>query len=236
MTTAMTRATIAIVRVSIGATLLRFASRFARPSCGRAPGQEVLDDVVAGRRERYPLYGALLYTRERRLDELVWQYLVFDRARVDAMFGRTCMLFVVEDQSAARVDRVDLGFGTTDVYAVAERLGALPEDLPCVVFFASPDRPETLVVQMAYLLPAGPVDANRLQDAFTAVASAVKVAATAAADGRLRRLENELAARALSPGADVSVRRLRRAEATGRTVLAVLTSAADLYRKTGGLG
>jgi hypothetical protein len=62
----------------------------------------------------------------------------------------------VEDQSAARVDRVDLGFGTTDVYAVAERLGALPEDLPCVVFFASPDRPETLVVQMAYLLPPAP--------------------------------------------------------------------------------
>jgi hypothetical protein len=179
----------------------------------------------------------LLYTRERTLDDLVWRYLVYDRTRLDAMLGRSCMLFVVEDQSTGRVERVDLGFGTADVYAVAERLAALPEDLPCLVFFADPaDRSETLVVTLAYLLPVGPVDVVRMQDAFTAVASAVKVAAEAPPGGRLRRLERELAHRALSPGADASGRRLRRAEVTGRTVLAVLTGAADLYRKTRGLG
>ena len=210
---------------------------------GGPPGRprlwEVLDDVAAGRRERYPFYGALLYTRQRPLDDLVWRYLVYDRARLDAMLGRSCMLFVVEDQSTAQASddhRVCLGFGTADVYAVADRLAALPEDLPCLVFFADPaDRRETLVVTLPYLIPAGPADLDGLQDAFTAVASAIKVAAAVPPGRRLRQLERELAARALSPDADVSAARLRRAEATGRTVLAVLTGAADLYRKTRGL-
>jgi hypothetical protein len=118
----------------------------------------------------------------------------------------------------------DAGFGTADVYAVADQLGALPEDLPCMVFFTEPTQQRAvLVVQFSYLVPERPIRDIHLDDAFNAVTSALKIAAEEPPDKRLRRLERELGNRfkAAGPG--------RRIEVIGRAVGAVIGGAADTY-------
>ena len=197
---------------------------------------EVLDDVAAGRRERYPLYGALLLTRDRELDDALWEYLLADQRRVNAMLGDACMLFLVEDGSRIASPTVTLGFGTADVYEVADRLGALPEDVPCFAFFADPRRrSDVLVVQLAWMLPDGRMGAEDMQRTFVAVTSAVKAAATAPAARRLGALEHELRDRAASSDADVKGQRIKLTEATAKTVFNVLTGAVDLYQKVRGV-
>ena len=131
---------------------------------------------------------------------------------------------------------LELGFGTADVYAVADRLGALPEDLPCFLFFTDPtSQREVLVVQIAAMLSADPAGVDEIRDAFTGVASALRAAAAVRVPNGLQQLEKEMIRRTNVGVTTLAGQRWRRARVASRTVFGALASTADLYHKIKGV-
>jgi hypothetical protein len=120
----------------------------------------------------YPFYAVLLYTPLNGLDQRTREYARSRMVYLNALTGRNCLMFVLED-----VDRgVSIeDFRPEDVYEVARHLGASVEDLPCVVFFTDPSRRnETLVLRLRDRFPDATAATNdRLTDFFRSLQAVV---------------------------------------------------------------
>ncbi|MFN8474289.1 MAG: hypothetical protein U0822_18995 [Anaerolineae bacterium] len=84
----------------------------------------------------FPYYCALLYTLINGLDGHLHQYV---RSRWDLMNGLTgnaCLLMTLEDVSR---QPTSAEFRAEDVYAIARKLGASVDALPCMIFFTDPE-------------------------------------------------------------------------------------------------
>lgn len=91
---------------------------------------------ASGGEPLFPYYCALLYTLVNGLDGHLHQYI---RSRWDLMNGLTgnaCLLMTLEDVSR---QPTSADFRAEDVYAIARKLGASVDALPCMIFFTDPE-------------------------------------------------------------------------------------------------
>ncbi|MFN8476182.1 MAG: hypothetical protein U0822_28710 [Anaerolineae bacterium] len=84
----------------------------------------------------FPYYCALLYTLVNGLDGHLHQYIRGRWELMNGLTGSACLLMTLEDVSR---QPTSAEFRAEDVYAIARKLGASVDALPCMIFFTDPE-------------------------------------------------------------------------------------------------
>ncbi len=143
--------------------------------------QRHIDDIRHGRRDSYPFYLALLYTTEPGIDADLHRWIAAHWEELDLMTLRGGLVFAFPEFASH-----------APMYEVARELGVAPDQMPCGVVFADPERTEDqLIVPWSRLLPSGYTDTD-VTAAFRLIASAFGRCASEPLDERLRCFQGSL--------------------------------------------
>jgi hypothetical protein len=139
--------------------------------------------------EPYPFYAVILYTAKNSADQAVREYVRSHWYEIDALTGRDCLVFVLEN----RDDQAIENFRPQDVYLIAEHLGVDKATVPGVVFFTDPrERPEFVALRFRELLADGVSD-DELTALLRDVADVLARCSPLPADKRLAALRRAFA-------------------------------------------